>query len=132
MSPAAAPHAGYGRRQGRGGAALGRGAVAGRARTPPRRLRAGDDYVRFRRMRRFGVDAVGGTVWLGRSPQSSLTGVRALRRHLALTLSFFELDAQDHTRSGGDAPDAHFGWATYALGAGLRGMLPLLRDRFIP
>jgi Caspase domain len=90
-----------------------------------------DAYVQ--EMRQFGFDEFGGNVWLGLSHQVSLTGVRALGRHVALTLTVLELDAQDHTRDGGaDQNDAHFGWSAYGLGAGLRGMLPLLRDRLIP
>lgn len=90
-----------------------------------------DAYVQ--EMRQFGFDEFGGNVWLGLSHQVSLTGVRALGRHVALTLSLLELDAQDHTRDGGaDPTGAHFGWSAYGLGAGVRGMLPLLRDRLIP
>jgi len=90
-----------------------------------------DGYVQ--EMRQFGFDEFGGNVWLGLSHQLSLTGVRALTRHLALTLTLTELDAQDHLRdAGNDAPDAHFGWAAYGLGAGLRALLPLRRDRFVP
>jgi hypothetical protein len=90
-----------------------------------------DGYVQ--EMRRFGFDEFGGNVWLGLSHQISLTAVRALTRHLALTLSLQELDAQDHERdAGNDAPGASFGWSTYGLGAGLRGMVPLARDRFVP
>ena len=90
-----------------------------------------DAYVQD--MRRFGFDEYGGNVWLGLSHQLSLTGVRALGRHLAVTLSLLELDAQDHTRGGGvDDPDAHFGWSAYGIGVGVRGTLPLLRDRLIP
>jgi hypothetical protein len=90
-----------------------------------------DGYVQ--EMRQFGFDEFGGNIWLGLSHQVSLTGVRALGRHVALTLSLLELDAQDHARDGGaDPTDAHFGWSAYGLGAGVRGMLPLLRDRLIP
>jgi hypothetical protein len=84
-------------------------------------------------MRQFGFDEYGGNVWLGLSHQLSLTGVRALGRHLALSLTLLELDAQSHTRAGGgDGADAHFGWSAFGLGAGVRGTLPLLRDRLIP
>jgi hypothetical protein len=90
-----------------------------------------DDYVQ--QMRQFGFSEFGGNVWLGLSHQLSLTVVRALGRHLSLTASLFELDAQDHARSGGnDAPESHFGWSSYALGVGLRGTLPLLHDKVIP
>ena len=58
-----------------------------------------DAYVQ--EMRQFGFDEFGGNVWLGLSHQLSLTGVRALGRHVALTLTLLELDAQDHTRDGG-------------------------------
>jgi hypothetical protein len=90
-----------------------------------------DAYVQ--EMQQFGFTEFGGNVWLGLSHQLSLTGVRALGRHLALTVSLLELDAQEHTRDGGaDPTDAHFSWAAYGLGAGVRGALPLLRDRLIP
>jgi hypothetical protein len=90
-----------------------------------------DGYVQ--EMRQFGFDEFGGNVWLGLSHQLSLTAVRALRPRLSLTLSVLELDAQDHLRSAGnDAPDAHFGWASYALGVGLRATLPLRSGRFVP
>jgi hypothetical protein len=90
-----------------------------------------DGYVQ--EMRQFGFSEFGGNVWLGLSHQLSLTGVRALGRHLALTLTFLELDAQDHFRDGGaDPTDARFSWAAYGLGGGVRGTLPLLRDRVIP
>jgi len=90
-----------------------------------------DAYVQ--EMRQFGFDEFGGNVWLGLSHQVSLTGARALTRHLALTLSLTELDAQDHLRDGGaDPTSAHFGWATYGFSAGVRGQLPLLRDRVLP
>jgi len=90
-----------------------------------------DAYVQ--EMRQFGFSEYGGNVWLGLSHQLSLTAVHALGRHLALTLTVLELDAQDHTRDGGgDTPDAHFGWSAYGIGAGVRGTLPLLRDRLIP
>ncbi|HVZ73795.1 MAG TPA: caspase family protein [Polyangia bacterium] len=90
-----------------------------------------DGYVRT--MREFGFDEYGGNVWLGLSHQVSLTGVRALGRYVALTLSLLELDAQDHTRDGGaDPTTAHFGWSTYGLGAGVRAQLPLRRDHVIP
>jgi len=90
-----------------------------------------DGYVQ--EMRQFGFNEFGGNVWLGLSHQLSLTGVRALGRHLALSLALLELDAQNRTRDGGsDATDAHFGWSAFGLGAGVRGTLPLLRDRLIP
>ncbi len=90
-----------------------------------------DGYVQ--EMRQFGFDEFGGNVWLGLSHQLSLTAVRTIGRHLALSATVLELDAQDHTRAGGtDGADAHFGWSTFGLGAGLRGTLPLLRDRLIP
>src|SRR4029077_3280293 len=63
-------------------------------------------------MGQFGFGEFGGNVWLDLSHQVSLTGVRALGRHVALALSLLELDAQDHTRPGGaDPTDAHFGWS---------------------
>jgi hypothetical protein len=90
-----------------------------------------DGYVQ--EMQQFGFSEFGGNIWLGLSHQISLTGVLALTRHVSLTASVFELDAQDHARGGGnDAPDAHFGWSSYALGVGLRGTLPLRRGRVIP
>jgi hypothetical protein len=90
-----------------------------------------DAYVQT--MRQFGFDQFGGNVWLDLSHQLSLTGVRALGRQVAVTLSLLELDAQDHTRAGGaDPTTAHFGWSTYGLGVGLRGQLPLGRDHVIP
>jgi len=90
-----------------------------------------DAYVQ--EMREFGFSEFGGNVWLVLSHQLSLAAVRALGRHLALTLTLLELDAQDHFRSGGGDPtDAHFGWSAYGLGAGVRGALPLLRDHLIP
>jgi len=90
-----------------------------------------DGYVQ--EMRLFGFDELGGNVWLELSHQISLTAVRTMRRYLALTLSLFELDAQDHTRpAGNDAPNAHFGWSSYALGVGLRGMWPRRDGRLIP
>jgi hypothetical protein len=89
-----------------------------------------DGYVQ--EMRQFGFSEYGGNVWLGLSRQLSLTGVRALGRHLALSLSLLELDAQDHTRANGSDADTQFGWSAFGLGAGVRGTLPLLRDRLIP
>lgn len=90
-----------------------------------------DAYVQ--EMRQFGFDDFGGNLWLGLSHQVSVTGLRTLARHIALTLTLLELDAQDHARAGGGDPtDAHFGWSAYGLGAGVRGLLPLLRDRLIP
>jgi hypothetical protein len=91
-----------------------------------------DGYVQ--EMEQFGFSGWGvGNVWFDLSHQLSLTGVRALGRHLALTVTLLELDAQDHTRDGGGDPtDAHFSWAAYGLGAGVRGTLPLLRDHLIP
>ena len=56
-----------------------------------------DGYVQ--EMRQFGFNEFGGNVWLGLSHQLSLTGARALGRHLALTLTLLELDAQSHTRA---------------------------------
>jgi hypothetical protein len=120
---AAAPDAGWAKGPAgpRWGAELAFGLIGGRR----------DGYVQ--QMEQFGFSEFGGNVWLGLSHQISLTAVRTLGRHLALTASLFELDAQEHGRGGGnDAPDAHFGWSSYALGVGVRGTLPLLHDRLIP
>ncbi len=90
-----------------------------------------DSYVSV--MRQFGFNQFGGNVWLGLSHQISLTASRALDRHFALTLDLLELDAENHSRSGGlDGDDASFGWSSYGLGAGLRGARPVLRGRLVP
>jgi hypothetical protein len=88
-----------------------------------------DAYVE--EIRQFDFTEFGGNVWLGLSHHVGLTASRAWSRHLALTLSLVELDAQDHERGSGTT-QARFGWSGYGLGVGLRGMLPLARNRLIP
>jgi hypothetical protein len=82
-------------------------------------------------IRQFDFTEFGGNVWLGISHHVGLTASRVSSRHLTFTLSLIELDAQDHDRGSGTTR-AQFGWSGYGLGAGIRGTLPLARDRFIP
>jgi hypothetical protein len=109
----------------RWGLELALGLIAGRS----------DAYVD--EIRQFDFSRFGGNVWLGLSHHLALTASRAQGRHFAVTLGLVELDAQDHDRGDADHPDntttpAHFGWSGYGLGVGVRGTLPLARDRFIP
>jgi hypothetical protein len=91
---------------------------------------AGREDAYVDEMRQFDFSRFGGNVWLGLSHHLALTASRAHTRHLAMTLSLIELDAQDHDRNTGTM--ASFGWSGYGLGLGVRATLPLARDRFIP